>query len=312
MTNRTANGVGRVKNILRASVGLLALTVALAMGVMNAPMGAQSQSSIQFGATAAPRFEVAAIKPCKSLDGKRGGITSSSPGRLDINCWTVANLIRQAYLAYANGRRNPSSALSTPLQGGPAWIDSDPYSIHAKAEQVVREEMLRGPMLQALLKERFQLKIHFATRQIPVYVLSVAKNGPKLRPFHEGSCIPIDFTKVPRPPRQPGECASRITRRGATLMVDMQGFTLDEFIEGHLSRVDRPVVNKTGIAGRFDFHLEYVSDERTGGPPPAEHADEVGPSLFTSLQEQLGLKLGPAKGTGDLLVIDHVEKPSEN
>jgi bla regulator protein BlaR1 len=311
MTNPRTNRVHRRKKILLGSAGLLAVIMPLVLGAMDAPLGAQTQSPIHFGATAVPRFEVAAITPCKSLEGRRGGITSSSPGRLDINCWTVANLIRHAYLAYANGRRNPASALSTPLQGGPAWIDSAPYTIHAKAEQVVHEEMLRGPMLQALLEQRFQLKIHFGTTHMPVYALSVAKNGPKLRPFREGSCIPIDSTKVPRP-RQPGECAPRITRRGATIVVDMQGFTLDEFIEGHLGRVDRPVVNKTGIAGRFDFHLEYVPDERTGGPPPSEYADEIGPSLFTSLQEQLGLKLEPAMGLGDRLIIDHVEKPSEN
>jgi uncharacterized protein (TIGR03435 family) len=298
------------KNLL-ANAGSLTVTAALLIAELNIPVRAQSRSSIQPAAKVVSKLEVASIKPCKSLQGMRGGVTSSSPGRLDVNCWTVANLIRQAYLGYANGRRNPTSVLSTPIEGGPAWIHSDPYNIRAKAEQATSEEVMRGPVLQVLLEERFRLKIHFGTRQIPIYVLAVAKNGPKLRLFQEGSCIPYDFTKVPRP-RQPGECTSRITRRGATLVVDMQGLTIDEFIEGHLSRVDRLVVNKTGIAGRYDFHLEYMPDERTGGPPAPENADELGASLFASLQEQLGLKLEPARGSGDILVIDHIEKPSEN
>jgi uncharacterized protein (TIGR03435 family) len=229
-----------------------------------------------------------------------------------MNCWTLANLIRQAYLAYANGRRNPVSALDAPITGGPAWIHSDPYSIHAKTEEKEGDEMLRGPMLQALLEERFKLKIRLGSREIPVYALTVAKNGPKLHRFQAGSCVPIDFTKGPRPPREAGQCTSRVTRRGETIVVEMKGLTLDEFIERHLGRADRPVVNKTGLGGRFDFHLEYVPDERSGGTPTGTSSDEAGPSMFGALQAQLGLRLEPAKGAGQVLVIESVERPSDN
>lgn len=238
--------------------------------------------------------------------------TQYDPGRLSVDCWSVENLIFDAYLVNANGsHHNPASVARTPIEGGPAWLGSDRYSINAKPEEPEPEEMLRGPMLQALLEERFKLKIHFRTTEIPVYELTVAKSGLKLRPFHEGSCRPIDL-KGPRPPREPGQCALKVTSRGATLVVEMQGLTIDEFIDMHIGRVDRPVVNKTGIAGRFDFHLEYVPDERTGGSPPGEFADEVGPSMFSALQQQLGLNLGAAKGSGRVLVIDHIERPTEN
>ena len=88
------------------------------------------------------------------------------------------------------------------------------------------------------------------------------------------------------------------------------GMSIDEFLKYKFPRLDRPVVNKTGITGRFDFHLEFALDEITGGG--AAPAETAGPSIFTALERQLGLKLEPAKAPGDFIVIDHVERPSPN
>jgi uncharacterized protein (TIGR03435 family) len=173
-------------------------------------------------------------------------------------------------------------------------------------------------MLRALLEDRFKLKIRRETREVPVYVLSAAKGGLKLQPYKEGTCTPIDLTKPLSPPvpgQKPG-CTSMISgsAKGPNMArVYMQATTVDEFSKALGFVLARPIINKSGIAGLFDFRLEYAFDETTGGPARATPSDEpAGPSIFTAIQEQLGLKLEPAKGPREFLVIDHVEKPSGN
>jgi uncharacterized protein (TIGR03435 family) len=301
----------------------LAITVALA----------QSQTK-----TAAPKFEVASVKPCRDGDlppgGRSGGGNGSfSPGTLRIDCTTVKGLINQAYVLFADGHVNLPSRVS--VDGGPGWIDSERYRVDAKAEAPQTQGMMHGPMLQALLEERFQLKIHRETREVPVYALTVAKGGPKLHSFQEGSCTPIDlkileqFPPPPFPELPPGQTycggidpedgrlwvAALGTMKGPNVTVEARALSIDDFIKLSLShRVDRTVINKTGITGLFDYHLEYAPDEATPGfrPEAGDPSDPAGQSIFTALQQQLGLKLDPAKGPGEFLVIDRVERPSEN
>ena len=109
-------------------------------------------------------------------------------------CTTVQRLVQQAYGLFADGQMNPGSSLT--VVGGPAWITSDFYEIDAKAEGPQGHAMMNGPMLQALLEDRFKLKIHRETRDVPVYALTVAAGGLKLEPF-QGSCTPRDFDKPP-------------------------------------------------------------------------------------------------------------------
>ncbi len=180
---------------------------------------------------------------------------------------------------------------------------------------------MRGPMMQALLEDRFQLKLHRETREAPVYELVAAKGSPKLQPFQEGSCAPADSTLAPgaTPPRK--RCDFSVTRGKTTdLAIHVQGASLQglAFLLG-LS-VDRPVVDKTGITGLYDFNLEFGKDETTAlrqcrpPEPGAVGAQQPasGPSIFTAMQEQLGLKLESGKGSREVLVIDHIERPSEN
>jgi len=170
-------------------------------------------------------------------------------------------------------------------------------------------------MLQALLEDRFNLKVHWESKEVPVYSLTVAKGGLKIRPFEEGSCTPVDRTKfmpfyqLPTVDQIAQNCHARGTRVGQNVKVDAQGMSLDEFARVFLDThtVGRPVVNKTGIAGRFDFHMEYAPDQAVPTDEPG-----AGPSIFTALQEQLGLKLEQSKGPEEFLVIDSVDKPSEN
>jgi uncharacterized protein (TIGR03435 family) len=175
----------------------------------------------------------------------------------------VHSLIVGAYVDFANGQRHGFSGPDRlPIEGGPAWISSERYTINAKAEGNASPEMMRGPMIQALLEERFMLKTHRETREIPIYELTVAKSGLKLQRAEEGSCTPWDPTNPTRRldlGQKPycGQAGFRIN--GPNLSVEMRSVTLDDFSKW-LS-LDRLVFDKTGITGRFDFRLEYALDE---------------------------------------------------
>jgi uncharacterized protein (TIGR03435 family) len=299
--------------------------LAIAAAALAAPhIHAQSVAAIA-------KFEVASIKLCRdgdlSPDGKSGGHDGNfSPGTLRLDCATVKDLINGAYVLFANGHVNPRSRLV--VEGGPAWIERERYRIDAKAEGPQSQGTMRGPMLQALLENRFKLKIKRVMREVPAFALTVAKGGPKLRRFREGSCVPLDlkileqFPPPPFPDLPPGKqycggidpadgsrwVAAVASMRGPNVTLEARAMSIDEFIQHALGpKLDRPLLNKTGIAGRFDFHLEYAADET--GPVPS---DAAGPSISTALQKQLGLRLEPAKGTREVLVIDHVERPSGN
>ncbi len=165
-------------------------------------------------------------------------------------------------------------------------------------------------MLQALLEDRFKLRVHRETREVSVYALTVAKGGPKLQPFKEDSCIPYDSMRPPAQDQKvPKFCGAVFTvprAQGTNRAVEGLGSSLDEFSKMLGGFLDRPVISKTRISGVFDFHLEYATDDGPGAAPLD------GPSIFTAIQEQLGLKLEPTKGPDEFLVIDHVERPSAN
>ncbi len=202
--------------------------------------------------------------------------------------------------------------------GGPGWIDSDRYDIVAKAERNPPPSQLYGPMLRALLEGRFKLKVHSETKEAPVYFLTVAKGGLKLQPAKEGSCNSTDINRPQPAPGQPRPrvCGSQMTSPDGTF--DMYSATMESLSVQLGIRLDRDVIDKTGIAGKFDIHLEasradLVPRALAGGEVRQGVAtDATGPSIFTALQQQLGLKLESAKGPVEVLVIDQIEKPSEN
>jgi uncharacterized protein (TIGR03435 family) len=198
--------------------------------------GAQSQTPDQSASPAKPKFEVASVKPCK-LDGGRGsGGGRSDPGRLSIHCLPLKMLIESAYLRYANGvGHSPEEIHLTPIEGGPAWIDSAQYIVDARPESPQSQEIMRGPMMQALLEDRFHLKIHRETREVPVYELTVAKGGPMLRRSQVGSCITSDWTKASPPPRAPDEtrepCMTMVMVNEGIATLEAQQRTLGEFVD---------------------------------------------------------------------------------
>jgi len=211
------------------------------------------------------------------------------------------------------------------IRGGPAWIRSDRYTIDAKAEGASSDRMMAGPMLGALLEERFQLKTHRGEEQIPMYALTVANGGPKLKPMEEGGCTLLDPANPP-PPRfaAPGEkllCGFVQDSGGATrVILDAGGVRFSRLADELSNILDRHVIDTTGITGIFNIHLEFARDEATRRPlpggaplvdaPPDDPAS--GPSIFTAVQQQLGLKLDSIRESAEFVVIDQVEKPSGN
>jgi uncharacterized protein (TIGR03435 family) len=331
MTNRIPFRLDLARKFAIVGSAVFVLAAPILIGIIEVPtIRAQNAGSSK------PHFEVASIRPCGAGDfgpgskggGKKAGNTGQSPERLRLNCIALVEpdglfgLIHRAYDRYADGRLDPWAML--PIAGGPAWARSERYDISAKAEDNASEAVMNGPMLQALLEERFKLKIHHESRPVPVYELTVAKGGPKLTPFREGSCITVDWTKDPPTPLAPGQkpCVKGIgARRGPNLILAQQDTSLDEFSKLLSLVLDRPVLNKTKIAGRFDFHSAFAIDQTTprylpGGDMaglPGEPSDEpIAPSVFTVVQEEFGLRLVPAKGPREFIVIDHVERPTEN
>jgi uncharacterized protein (TIGR03435 family) len=255
----------------------------------------------------APSFEAASVRPCdpspEGLGGIKPGSMGINPGRLHVKCVPVMGLIRFAYVMFADASARTIFG-PDPISGGPAWINSGGYDIEAEAAGTPSGQMMEGPMLQTLLEDRFRLKIHREIKAIPVYDLTVGKSGFRLQRLSEGSCV------RPAPlARQCGLFGAAANNSAELTSVDLFGMSLNQACQWLGRRVDRPIVNKTGIEGLFTFHLEFANDRGTATPPDSIAA---GPSIFTAVQEQLGLKLEPAKGSGTFLVIDSVDRPSAN
>jgi uncharacterized protein (TIGR03435 family) len=252
-----------------------------------------------------------------------------SPGRVMVNCLTVASLIPGAYLNDAERAAvDPHFVrlLRQPVKGGPAWIDSQFYRIEAKAEGIPSDELMRGPMMRALLEERFKLKVHRETRSILVYALRVAKGGHKLQMAPQGSCVIVD-----RDHPFPGVAASQVPPRVCGMIqmtnggVDTYGQTMAGLCLQLSARLDREVIDKTGIAGMFDIHLEappaylFPDPSAEGSPGPRDPSVPVASpdsaDVFAAVQtavHKLGLKLERTRGPNEFLVVDHAERPSEN
>ena len=242
---------------------------------------------------AQPAFEVASIKP--NVSGAANRTIHPTPGRLSIFNLTLKDLVRYAY-----------QVRDFQVSGGPSWINSDQYDIEAKAEGNPSQDQMRL-MLQALLQDRFELALHHDTKELPIYELTVAKGGLKLQPLKPGDCMTYDPNNPPEPGHKNSDfCGNLSNGRGS---FDGTSASMADVASMLSYPLGRTIVDKTGIEGKFRVHLTFAPDEVAGGPAASPDA---GPSIFTALQEQLGLKLESAKGPVEVLVIEHVQKPSEN
>jgi uncharacterized protein (TIGR03435 family) len=262
-------------------------------------------ASLIVSAQPAVQFEAASIKPSANCaDGRGGGGSTPAPGRFSVRCFSIEDYIHAANSKFADGvSQNPRRMQ---IFGGPDWGKTDTWDIEARAGDAPIARMY-GPMLQKLLEDRFHLKIHRETRQLPVYILTLAKGGPKLSATKGGSCIPLDLNHMQPPAPGAVWCGGGPVRgNAARTVIDSHGQTLTALAaQGFHADLDRPVIDQTGLAGMFDIHLEFAREGAQAG-------DLSAPSLFTAVQEQLGLKLTPDKGPVEVLVIDHLERPGEN
>jgi uncharacterized protein (TIGR03435 family) len=267
-------------------------------------------------------FEVTSAKLNKNCDG-HSARPVLSPGTFHLPCVSVRSLITGAYGAFSGENLK---ARATEIVGGPSWIDSERYDVDGKPESKATMGEMVGPMLQSLLEDRFQLKLHKEGRETSVFFLTVSEPNASLRQSKPGDCVPVDLFAIsagvqPSPEKQCGGMRGSVSSKGGGMALDFFGITMDEFSGRMLGDfAGRPVIDKTGLAGRFDFHLEFSPQPPTGpvmlnGQPavlPPSSPMDSGESIFSALPKQLGLKLTAGKAPIDVLVIDRVERPSEN
>ena len=270
-------------NMTRVSPTLAGAAAALAAPIVVGIMSAQLICA-QSSPAAAPKFEVASVKP--SNPNSRGQSLSGDPSRFTIRNATIRFLISLAY-----------NVKDFQIPGGPSLLDSERYDIEATygvdppsrrsrlTFLTIQSDVQVRLMLQALLADRFHLVIRHATKELSAYSLNLGKSGPKLRESttpEDSQDMSVDLGQIK---------SNRMSM---------------EQLAGLLSRLlGLPVVDKTGLTGYYDILLTWSPDQ-----PSAEATH--GPSIFTALQETLGLRLASGKGPVEILVIDHVEKPSEN
>jgi len=273
-------------------------------------------------------FEVASVKLDETCTNgtNRGMQNLPSPGRLSLKCMPLQQLVLLAYVTFANGAepdfRRPE------ISGGPNWVRTDAFTLNAKAEDAAPVPKMMGPMMRALLEERFKLAIHHQPKEGSVFYLTVAKGGLKVKPAAEGSCMPLDFNKLSeyartndKPPTFCGGQSMSFT--GRTGKLKTTGATFEQLAQTMLSNLlGEPVIDKTGITDRFDLELDFAPDSTTpnlagrgGGrgdasDPNAALVPETSdlPNLVGALAH-IGLKVEPGKGPVDTIVIDHAEKP---
>lgn len=250
----------------------------------------------------APRFEVASIKLNKSGD------LYQNPGLpTQGKRFAMTNMPLQFLVTLAFGLKDSE------LSGAPSWLHTERYDVEAEAGTNISPEDLR-PEVQTLLEDRLQLKWHRATRTLPIYVLTVAEAGKLHRTGDD--CGPLSDSPSPPPSFQPDRVPAPPCGYFFAFPGHLRGQKLSPAgIADLLSAVtDRKVLDKTGLTGNFDVRLDYTPEQISATPPGVFYPpiDPNGPSLFSAVNEQLGLKLESQKGPVEIVVIDHVERPSEN
>lgn len=308
MRQRLAEKLSFGRKLLLAAVGVAVVAAPIVFGLANTRrVSAQSPQTTD---ASLPTFEVASIKPNHA--GGRGRFFSfPDPGRLTATNVTTKMVIEFAY-----------NVKDFQLAGGPGWINSENYDINAKLEDAAAEELQKLPvdqrgdrirlLMQSLLADRFKLTLNRETKELPIYALVVAKGGPKLTPT---TYTPPD-PNSPKPSGPPQNGPQLMLSRGKISAVAAPISGLADILALLPDLGDRLVVDQTGITGKYDFTVEFMQENVTPkGPQSMESApppDASAPSIFTAIQDQLGLRLESTKGPVNTIVITHIEQPSEN
>jgi bla regulator protein blaR1 len=269
---------------------------------------------------ATPSFDVQTIKPGADAGSSTLGMRA---GELIVKNFTLGGLIQVAYHLH-----------DFQISGGPDWMNSERFDIDAKPMGNMKPDQSQKTVfpnlgkLQALLQERFKLKMHRETRQLPVYSLKLGKRGPGLRRSEQKNCATFDWILYPpsREPWIPSPCSAIYAGPNVRLnrVLNAEGMRIagapgesDALTTVLSSYLDRVVIDKTGLRGRFDIFLEWSHPAtltelaRDDGAPAASQEDDTNQSLFAAMEQRLGLKLERDTGPVEVLVIDHAEKPSQ-
>jgi uncharacterized protein (TIGR03435 family) len=306
----------RRKGVFFSIASLALLGVPMLPGQNNS--SPRSDSPPADGSTDLPKYDVATIKPAAGSDGRIAFLFV--PGGIQLEGVPAQMLLREAF-----------NVEDDHIIGAPAWVKTKRFDVQAKVspEDASKLDKLkieeRRSMLLPLLVERFNLKYHHETRELPGYALVVAKGGPKMkvsdiqppspRPPEPATNPKPDGAGAANPPRGP---RLRMMGRGN---IESEGTNTEMLARVLSQQLSRTVTDKTGLKENYDFTLQWTPDDAPppmpggadGGPAHNDNAsDTAGPSLFTALQEQLGLKLESTKGMADVIVIDHIDAPSEN
>jgi bla regulator protein BlaR1 len=302
MSSSRVRRVGLVKKVVLVAIGSIILATPVVLGLGKSSFRILGRLQQANGLRVEP-FEVASIKPTRPGDDMRHLFMSH--GKFSTEAQTTKEVIRFAYDIKSDSQ----------LSGGPGWIDSEKFDIEAKEEAAVAEKLENLPfeeqtsqirlMVQELLADRFKLRVSHQTKDLPIYALVVAKGGPKLTQ-----------TEVTGP--EPKKRVVRMMGPGQLAATNLGTDFLAHILSGQPD-VGRLVVDQTELKGSYDWTLKWSPDLTGPKAPDGNHAnadapppDTSGVSIFTALQEQLGLKLEPKKGPVDTIVIDSIEKPSEN
>jgi uncharacterized protein (TIGR03435 family) len=279
------------------TAGVLLLTSVALVALAPRLPGQAGQATDQ----KAPAFDVASVKPNKS------GATQVT---IDVQATSVRllNLQLRPIIQLAWGINTPSR-----LAGVPDWANVERFDIVGKAESIGSREAMR-PLLQALLAERFKLAAHMEQRQQPIYTLVKARRDDRLGSGLHRSTVTCAGRGAPPPPEGAPPAVPCGPRPGGPGRLVIVGMAMPQLAPILSIAVGRTVVDRTGLAGLYDLEMTFTPDRPLPGPdgtPPPATTDS-GPSLFTALQEQLGLKLEPDTERVDVLVVEHVERPTEN
>ncbi|HEY4085145.1 MAG TPA: M56 and DUF3738 domain-containing protein [Bryobacteraceae bacterium] len=290
MSSRVILRLNFAKKAVLAIAGAVALALPVLIGIVNVPgMRAQSNGPV-------PKFDAASIRPAEPGGQFMFGLRPMPGGRISGSNVTLKLLITSAY-----------GVDDFQVSGGPGWMETARYNIEATPASPVGPDKWKEE-LQDFLAERFHLAFHRETREVPVYALVLAKKdgalGPDLVPSKPGDCVARDPSKPPGEavPGQPPFCGNAA---GGASQLSGTATTIDSLSRLLSRAAGRKVIDKTGLTGTYNIRLKWA-------PPAATPADGSGPSLFTVLPEQLGLKLEPQKTPMEVFVIDRAEKPSEN
>jgi len=316
------------KKWLLATAGAMALAVPFVVGMLRLQAQTPAVADWQAAAGGKMAFDVASVKANKSAERP----TSNIPLTLDDAYTPTGGLFRAIGSQFYVYVRFAYKINGFPM-GFPDWGRSERFDIEARKQGNPTKDQYRL-MMQSLLADRFKLTTHKETRQIPIYALTVAKEGKFGPQFKQdnGPCSTsesdVQAVNSAPPLPQPSSSADSQPPKipcGVLLMVPaslpgrvrVAGIKipialLTRILPNPASGLDRPVFDRTGLSGTFDMSIEWAPTLPPGAAPPGFTPDETGPTFTEALQDQLGLKLVPQTGPVDVLVIDHVEEPSEN